>query len=591
MQTRGRASFGTGGAEDAWRVDLTAPLEVREAWTPADVRGAVTWADELARAGRWAVLLLAYEAAPAFDEALRVRPASPSLPLAWAAAYAEPSVPAESRPRAEGAGHTSAAVPWAPGLDEARFGRDIARVLDHIAAGDTYQVNYTFPLRAPFVHEPWAWFEACARQAMVPFPACIDLGSTIVMSLSPELFLERTGDRLRARPMKGTIRRGRWRAEDDRLAQALVCSEKARAENVMIVDLLRNDIGRVAVTGSVQVADLCALERYPTVWQLTSRIDATLRPGLALWDLLSATFPCGSITGAPKVRTMDVIADLESSPRGLYTGAICLLRPGGNLLASVPIRTVVLDRTTGIATFSVGAGITADSTAADEWAECLAKARVVRPPAVPEDAALFETLRLEDGQYVRRDAHVARLLDSAGLFGWPAPRARVEAVLDGLAAAYIDGTWRARLQLDRTGVVDAEAVAFAREDPARVRRVALAPTPVDTRSPLLFNKTTRREVYDEARAARPDVDDVLLWNARGELTEGTIANLVVELDGVRVTPPIASGLLPGVFRADLLARGEIEERVVLVSDLARASRLWLVNSLREWMPIAWDGRV
>jgi para-aminobenzoate synthetase/4-amino-4-deoxychorismate lyase len=267
------------------------------------------------------------------------------------------------------------------------------------------------------------------------------------------------------------------------------------------------------------------------------------------------------------------------------------LRPGGNLLASVPIRTVVLDRTTGIATFSVGAGITADSTAADEWAECLAKARVVRPPAVPEDAALFETLRLEEGQYVRRDAHVARLLDSARLFGWPAPRARVEAVLDGLAAAYVDGTWRARLQLDRTGVVDAEAVAFVREDPARVRRVALALTPVDTRSPLLFNKTTRREVYDEARAAQPDVDDVLLWNARGELTEGTIANLVVELDGVRVTPPIASGLLPGVFRADLLARGAIEERVVLVSDLPRASRLWLVNSLREWMPVAWDGRV
>ena len=592
MQTRGRASFGTGGPEDAWRVDLAAPLDVREAWTPSDVRAVVTWADEVSRAGRWAVLLLAYEAAPAFDEALRVRPASPSLPLAWAAAYAAPSMPAESRPRTDGPGHTSAAgVPWAPGLDEARFARDIARVLDHIAAGDTYQVNYTFPLHAPFVHEPWAWFEACARQAMVPFPACIDLGSTLVMSLSPELFLERTGDRLRARPMKGTIRRGRWHAEDDRLAQTLVRSEKARAENVMIVDLLRNDIGRVAVTGSVQVADLCALERYPTVWQLTSRIDAALRPGLSLWDLLCATFPCGSITGAPKVRTMEVIADLESSPRGLYTGTICLLRPGGNLLASVPIRTVVLDRTTGIATFNVGAGITADSTAADEWAECLAKARVVRPPAVPEDAALFETLRLEDGQYVRRDAHVARLLDSAGLFGWPAPRARVEAVLDGLAAAYLDGTWRARLQLDRTGVVEAEAVAFVREDPARVRRVALAPTPVDTRSPLLFNKTTRREVYDEARAARPDVDDVLLWNARGELTEGTIATLVVELDGVRVTPPIASGLLPGVFRAELLARGEIEERVVLVSDLPRASRLWLVNSLREWMPIAWDGRV
>jgi para-aminobenzoate synthetase/4-amino-4-deoxychorismate lyase len=381
--------------------------------------------------------------------------------------------------------------------------------------------------------------------------------------------------------MKGTSRRGRWLAEDARLAQALIASDKARAENVMIVDLLRNDIGRVAETGSVRVSELCALERYPTVWQMTSTIDATIRPRTSLTDLLRAVFPCGSVTGAPKVRTMTIIADLESSARGIYTGAICLLRPGGDMVASVPIRTAVYDRTTGMATFNVGAGITADSTAAEEWAECLAKARVVRPPAVPEDAVLFETLRLHDGRLMHRDGHVARMRDSAELFGWSADVERLHEALTMLAATHPDGTWRARLFLDRLGGIRTELVPF-RPD-VRRWRVALARTPVDTRSPLLFNKTTRREVYEAARAAVPGVDDVLLWNARGEVTESTIANVVVELDDARITPPIACGLLPGVFRQELLTRGEVRERVIRVDELARATRLWLVNSLREWI--------
>ncbi len=280
---------------------------------------------------------------------------------------------------------------------------------------------------------------------------------------------------------------------------------------------------------------------------------------------------------------MAIIADLESSPRGIYTGAICLLRPGGDMVASVPIRTAVYDRSTGLATFNVGAGITADSTAAEEWAECLAKARVVRPPAVPEDAVFFETLRLHGGRLVRRDAHVARLRDSAALFGWPADVERLQAALTTLALAHAEGTWRARLFLDRAGGIRTEAIPFT--PGVRRWRVAPAALPVDTRSPLLFNKTTSRAVYDEARASRPDLDDVLLWNGRGELTEGTVANLVVELDGRRVTPPVECGLLPGVFRQELLTRGEVEPRVVRVDELASASRLWLVNSLREWIEV------
>jgi para-aminobenzoate synthetase/4-amino-4-deoxychorismate lyase len=236
-----------------------------------------------------------------------------------------------------------------------------------------------------------------------------------------------------------------------------------------------------------------------------------------------------------------------------------------------------------VATFNVGAGITADSTASDEWAECLAKARVVRPPAVPDDAALLETMRLENGVLLRREAHVQRLVDSATLFGWQVSVAHMQLALDALEAAHATGVWRVRLVVDRAGGIRAEA------DPlvpvARRWRVALAEASIDTRSPLLFNKTTRRETYDAARAAVPAVDDVLLWNARGELTESTVANLVVQLDGARVTPPVGCGLLPGVLRAQLLADAEIEERVVRVEQLHDADAVWLINSLRGWIDV------
>ncbi len=580
MQRPGRARFATNRPGDGWHAVLDDPAEIRDAERLADVPALVQWVDAETRRGRWGVLLLTYESAPAFDEALRVSGGQGPVPHAWAAVYDRADV---DTPPSTGTDTADDAVAWTPAITEERFARDIGRILDRIHAGDTYQVNYTFPLAAPFPHDPWRWFARCAAHADVPFAAAIDIGASVVLSFSPELFLQRRGARVTTRPMKGTTRRGRWLAEDERLARDLSSSDKARAENVMIVDLLRNDLGRVATTGSVVVTELCRLERYPTVWQLTSTVEADVPRDLGLLDLMRALFPCGSVTGAPKVSTMSLIADLETAPRGVYTGAIVLLQPGGDFVASVPIRTVVLDRQTGIATFGVGAGITADSVAAEEWAECLAKSRVVRPPAVPDDAALFETLRLQDGLVSRRAGHVTRLRSSAALFGWPDPGQQVDAAIDEVAMRHPAGIWRLRVVADRSGQVHAEATAFTLD--TGPWRVGLAATPVDTRSPLLFNKTTRRDVYEAALAARPGVDDVLLWNRNGELTESTRANLIVEIDGDRVTPPIACGLLPGVFRQELLTRGDVVERVVRVDQLERATRLWLVNSLREWIDV------
>jgi len=349
----------------------------------------------------------------------------------------------------------------------------------------------------------------------------------------------------------------------------------------MIVDLLRNDLGRVATTGSVQVRDLCAAERYPTVWQLTSTIEAAVPRQRPLWDVLQALFPCGSVTGAPKVRTMGIIAAHEAAPRGVYTGAIGLIRPGGDAIFSVPIRTPVVDRPSSRVTLGVGAGLTADSIAADEYAECLLKAEFARTDDPARAAGLFETLRLDKGQYWLRDRHLARLADSADLLDVPYDSTAAVEALATVAEAHPSGCWRVRLTLSAAGVIG--CVAAPHEDSAAPWRVALSRNPVDAQDRRLFHKTLDRSIYAAALMGVEDVDDVLLWNAEGLVTESTVANLVVEIDGRRWTPPVEAGLLPGTFRADLLARGDIRERTLTPQDVRGASRAWLVNSLRGWI--------
>jgi para-aminobenzoate synthetase/4-amino-4-deoxychorismate lyase len=255
------------------------------------------------------------------------------------------------------------------------YDRAVARIKELIAAGDTYQVNYSFPLTSSFNGDAPGWFENLCVAQNAPYSAYLDLGRYKILCLSPELFFERRGNQVITRPMKGTVRRGCSPEEDRELAQWLRESTKDRAENVMIVDLLRNDLGKVSVPGSVHVSSLFDLERFETVWQMTSTVEATLKDGTSLVDLMTALFPCGSITGAPKIRTMQIIRELERFPRGAYTGAIGLLRPGGDCVFNVAIRTIVLDTASKTATFGVGGGVTIDSTAELEYEECLVKSR------------------------------------------------------------------------------------------------------------------------------------------------------------------------------------------------------------------------
>jgi para-aminobenzoate synthetase/4-amino-4-deoxychorismate lyase len=537
----------------------------------AEVEGA-------AAAGLHAVGFVAYEAAPAFDAALAVhaRPAEQqALPLLRFAIYAARE---EVSPEADASPEQGAAElgEWRMALSEEAYRARIERIRRYIAAGDSYQVNFTTPLSAPFRGDVLALYRRLGRAQRAAYCALLQWPGHALLSLSPELFFRWTDGELELRPMKGTRPRGRGSAEDRRLAAELLASPKERAENLMIVDLLRNDAGRIAEFGSVQVSALFEVERYATVHQLTSTIRARTRAGTTLVDLFRALFPSGSVTGAPKVRTSEIIRELESGPRGAYTGAIGYISPG-EAHFNVAIRTLHLDLARGLAELGVGGGITHDSDAAAEYRECWAKARFTR--AEPREFELLETLRWEPGVgFFLLDLHVERLAASADYFDFRFERARLMEALECAVAEHRELA-RVRCLLDRGGGVRVEVHSLT--DSEEVLRVGISAEPVRSDDLMLFHKTTRREGYERRRSEHPDCDEVLMLNERGELTEATTANLVLHDEEGWWTPPVECGLLPGVLRAELLAEGRVRERVIRPEELTDAA-LYLINSVRGW---------
>jgi len=554
------------------------PVATLYAYTPADVLPLLTEvAQAVARRSLHAAGFVSYEAAPAFDAALRTRVAD-DFPLAWFGLYDPPAEVAS--PVAE----AGAVVPvdWQPSVSTAVYREALRRIRDYIAAGDTYQVNYTLRLRAPVCPDPWLLFRRMVRSQGPGYAAWMSLPRWTIGSASPEVFFAQDGERIECRPMKGTAARGLWSGQDHDRSRWLGRSRKNRAENVMIVDMVRNDLGRIATPGSVCVPRLFEVERYPTVWQMTSTVSAVTRAPLP--EVLAALFPAASITGAPKVRTMELIAELEDSPRRIYTGTLGYLAPGGQAQFNVAIRTVLTDRHTGAAEYGVGGGIVWDSRAPAEADECRIKARVLTQDSA--EFSLIETLLWTPGEgYALLERHLSRLADSAGYFGFPCALAAVRRRLAEGVSGFAAVPQRVRIALEATGVLTFEAVPL--KPLPTPWRVGLARSPVSSGDRFLYHKTTVRRVYQEALAGGPGLDDVLLWNERRELTESCIANLVVELDGEWVTPPVRCGLLPGTCRAELLATGQARERVVRIADLSRCTRVRLANSVRG----VWDVEV
>ena len=553
------------------------PIEILQARDLASVGRVLERVESAVQEGRCAAGFVSYEAAPAFDPALATR-APGSVPLAWFGIYQgaiELQHPSEwhfySRPAAN----------WTPSVQKADYERAVSAIKRLIAAGDTYQVNFSFRLRSPMHDDALTYFHSLCLAQRSRYCAYVDSGDDVICSASPELFFRLEGHDIACKPMKGTAPRGMTWEEDCRRAQDLQQSVKNRAENVMIVDMIRNDLGRIATTGSVCAQSLFDIERFPTLLQLTSTVSAQTDAGIP--DIFQALFPCASITGAPKIRTMQIIRDLESEPRGVYTGTMGFVMPQRKAQFNVAIRTVQLNRITGTAEYGTGGGVVWDSLAGQEYDECCTKALVLS--ADPRPFELLETLywRPTSG-YALESLHLERLAESAMYFDFGVDVEQVRQCLHDFAAGLPRHPHRVRLLVNEAGEARLDSMPFKRgHGAARAMKVTLAADPVRSTDWSLHHKTTRREIYERARAGRPGCDDVLLWNERGELTESTIANIVVRFGNDLLTPPVSSGLLPGTFRAALLARGRVREQVVRIEDLARADEVYLVNSVRGWM--------
>ena len=513
---------------------------------------------------------ISYEAAPAFDESLPTH-SRDSFPLLWFGLYQEPEV--IQLKEANGDYNLN----WSSSVSREAYDRAIATIKEHIARGETYQVNYTLRLHAPFAGDPYSLFLKLARSQQANYAAYVETDRFAICSASPELFFRLSGQQLTCRPMKGTAARGLTLAEDNIMAEWLAYSEKNRAENVMIVDMIRNDMGRVAEIGSVRVPSLFDVERYPTLWQMTSTVTATTRASIN--DIMAALFPCASITGAPKSRTMQIIRDLETTPRRIYTGCIGFISPKDRAQFNVAIRTVLIDKQAGQAEYGVGSGIVWDSVNTEEYVECQMKAQVLTIDYPP--FSLLETmLWTPDPGYFLLSYHLQRLQDSAIYFSISLDIEKVQDLLDKLARTLPHQPHKVRLIVGQDGEITCKATTLNATNQPVI--LSLAASPVDATNPFLYHKTTNRQLYEQFLSAGIDSDDVLLYNDRGEITETCIGNIVVQMHGELLTPPVKCGLLPGTFRAHLLAEGKIREQTIALGDLQKCDRLYVVNSVRKW---------
>ncbi|MBU4261072.1 MAG: aminodeoxychorismate synthase component I [Proteobacteria bacterium] len=479
-------------------------------------------------------------------------------------------------------------------LDKEDYLAAIAAIKTYITAGDTYQVNYTLKLLFDFNGDPAALYRDLRKNQSVAYGAYIQNGPQRILSFSPELFFRKKANICTVRPMKGTMRRGRTTAEDQQNRHFLQSDSKNLSENVMIVDLLRNDLGRLALPATVQVTSLFDVETYETLHQMTSTIHGELPDDVQLCDLFKALFPCGSVTGAPKIRTMEIIRELEHGARGVYTGAIGYLDPCGDAVFNVPIRTIVLEQDKG--EMGIGSGIVYDSDGENEWQECRLKADFLTKPH--EDFQLIETIlwQSENGYWLLEE-HLTRLQDSAAYFQFTCDRTQITAALDQLAQTLTAGNknQRVRLLLTKDGIVTLSATACGQENTLaagsseELPKVRFSSARTDSHDTFLYHKTTRRNLYNQERkkAVNDGYYEVLFVNERGEVTEGAISSVFIKKGGVFYTPPLQCGLLPGVFRSYFMAVSpqEVIEKILFPADLADADAIYVANSVRGMIQV------
>jgi len=539
--------------------------------------------------GRHLAGFFSYELGYALEERFeKLMPIGRQVPLLWFGVFDEtreldePEIDAFLKASIEGDYQLSQ-----PDLtmDAMSYGRRFEKVKNYIAAGDIYQLNLTLKGRSIFTGDAVALYRDLRRKQPVSYATLIETDEFTIVSASPELFMSIDNGSVITRPMKGTAARGLTHGADEEVQKWLAADLKSRAENLMIVDLMRNDLGRVAKTGSVRVSDLFTIETYETLHQMTSGIEAQLKQDTGIPELLSSLFPPGSITGAPKMRAMEIISELESEPRGVYTGAIGAISPDGNASFNVAIRTVTIFPQ-GQAEVGIGSGVVHDSQAQAEYDECLLKMRFLTDPV--REFSLIETmLHTPTKSYVLLERHVERLESSARYFLFGFERTHILDALQDLAANLGNDAYRVRLLLHRDGSLTLTETLLPRGSEMTTMAYTVSDHTVDSSDVYLYHKTTQRELFDDewTRVNKQySADEVIFLNERGEVTEGSRTNVFAQIDGKLLTPPVSSGLLPGTFRAEMLASGKAEETVLTLDDLSQADTVYLGNSVRGLLP-------
>jgi para-aminobenzoate synthetase / 4-amino-4-deoxychorismate lyase len=560
--------------DERFKAVFDSPIAIHVATAIEEVKTVLASVEAARLRGHWCVGFVAHEAAGAFDRALVVKTVTAKqtpTPLAWFAEFVKPASDMD-----EATGEFSVGE-WQRDTDAAQFAKAVESIRADIHEGRFYQVNFTTRLEATFAGDARQFFRALQVAQPNGYHLYIDAGDFQLLSVSPELFFAIRENVITTQPMKGTAPRGDTPSEDASIAAALTHSPKERAENLMIVDLLRNDLSRIAIANSVEVPHLFSLHPLPSVWQMTSTVRASLSKDKTLTDIFSALFPCGSVTGAPKVEAMKAIAALEHQPRGVYCGALGFVAPDGVAAFNVGIRSVWI--ADGRASCGIGSGITYDSTVEGEAAEVAYKARFVTRASEPFQ--LFETMRMENGAIKLLSRHLARLDNSARHFRFNVNSESLYSAatlsLNAVKMSALIGVWRIKLTLNSQGECHAER--FVLDETPDSPMIQFAKSPISRHDEFVQHKTTRRQVYDQ-HAPLDGVWDTLLFNEENEITEFIRANIVLDIDGQRVTPPVACGLLNGTLREQLLAGGDIIERVLTRRDVERADNIWWVNGLR-----------
>lgn len=550
------------------------PIEIVQTYSKDMVLSSLYKVDQLVDDhGLYAAGFISYEAAPAFDESFKVIH-DDEFPKIWFGLYKN----VEEIKEPFSGSDVCSDMKWTPEIDYGHYYKKFDKIKKCLQGGHTYQVNYTFRLRTQFNLDPLSFFRDMLTGHEPPYAAFVNTDTFAVCSFSPELFFNLDGLDLFSKPMKGTSGRKCMYWDDLLQARKLRASSKNKAENVMITDMVRNDLGRLAESGSVNVQDLFAIEKYPHVWQMTSQVKC--RTAAKIPAIMTSLFPPSSITGAPKSSTMKIISEAETSPRRIYTGCIGYWGPERKSQFNVAIRTVLIDREQCRAEYGVGGGIVWDSNVLDEWQECKAKAETL-DKKYPHFSLLETMLWTREGGYHLKGMHLNRLRSTAAFFNFMVDMDEIDKKLENFSRSLHQSLCKVRLLVDAcSGLVIERMPLIPFSSPLKT---SLAQKPVDSSDPFLYHKTTYRKVYDNASPRNPEADHVVLWNEKGEITESAFANIVVRIGNVLYTPPIRCGLLGGTYRHFLISSGVVRERVILKEELSNCSEVFLVNSVRGFL--------